>query len=194
MNRRQWSAALAVGLGATGLGAWWRRQQDGGTSARPHAEGSPGGTAAGSPQSGASSASAIQAFWMHTVEQPDGSALSLARFRGRPLVVNFWATWCPPCIREMPVIDAFARAQGADGWQVLGLAIDRRDAVVEFLRKQPVSYAIGLAGFDGTQWSRDLGNAQGGLPFTAAFDAQGALRHRRLGEISAEELASWTRG
>ena len=194
MNRRQWSAALAVGAGAAGLGAWWRLQQGGGPAARPPVDGNPARTAGGPPASGASAAAAVQAFWSYSVEQPDGSTLALSRFRGRPLVVNFWATWCPPCIRELPVIDAFARAQGADGWQVLGLAIDRRDAVVEFLRKQPVSYAIGLAGFDGTQWSRDLGNAQGGLPFTAAFDAQGALRHRRLGEISAEELASWTRG
>ena len=171
-TRRGWLgwAVAAAGLGAAGVAAW----RFGATPSVPQ------------PPSD---------WWSHRLAPPQGDGtVALETFRGKPLLVNFWATWCPPCIREMPVIDAFARAQGADGWQVLGLAIDRRDAVVEFLRKQPVSYAIGLAGFDGTQWSRDLGNAQGGLPFTAAFDAQGALRHRRLGEISAEELASWTRG
>ena len=183
MRRRQMAGMAAIALGAAAAGAWWRIRG---------LESPPSGGAA-LPQPGAQAPAAAGDFWSHTVERPDGSPLALARFRGRPLLVNFWATWCPPCIREMPLIDNFARSQGASGWQVLGLAIDKREAVADFLRKQPVSYAIGLAGFEGSQWSRDLGNATGALPFTVVFDAQGQVRQRKLGEVSAAELAAWVK-
>lgn len=127
-----------------------------------------------------------------------GETFALSDLRGKPVVLNFWATWCPPCIREMPLLDRFHREFGASsdpkGWTVLGLAIDRRDAVVEFLAKQPVAYPIALAGLEGSQWSRALGNDRGGLPFTVAIDASGWISARKLGELSEAELRTWGRG
>jgi thiol-disulfide isomerase/thioredoxin len=122
---------------------------------------------------------------------PDGGELALADFRGRPLLLNFWATWCPPCVKEMPLLDQFHRTHQAAGWQVLGLAVDSPTPVRQFLARVPVGFAIGLAGFDGTELSRRLGNESGALPFTVVFGKEGRVLHRKLGEVTPEELAAW---
>jgi hypothetical protein len=77
---------------------------------------------------------------------------------------------------------------------VVGLAVDGLKPVQEFLRKQPLSFRVGMAGLEGTALSRQLGNAQGALPFTAVFDGQGRLAHRKLGQTDFEELSAWARG
>lgn len=83
-------------------------------------------------------------------DRPDGGELVMASYLGRPLLLNFWATWCPPCIREMPLLGEFHRRQPAVGWQVVGLAADAGAPVREFIQRQPVPFAIGLAGFQGS--------------------------------------------
>jgi thiol-disulfide isomerase/thioredoxin len=124
-------------------------------------------------------------------DKPDGGKLALADFSGKPLLLNFWATWCPPCVKEMPVLDRFAQEQRSAGWQVVGLAIDKIDPVREFLAKHPVRYPIAVAGLDALEWLRSLGNVGGGLPFSVVFDSSGALAQRKLGEVSPQELAAW---
>ena len=136
---------------------------------------------------------AALAFWQAQFPQADGTELAMASFRGQPLLLNFWATWCPPCVKEMPELDRFAKQFASQGGKVLGLAVDNPKAVREFLAKAPVSYAIALAGFDGTELSRRLGNATGALPFTALFDRQGAVRQRKLGETHFDELQGWAK-
>jgi thiol-disulfide isomerase/thioredoxin len=133
------------------------------------------------------------AFWQGRYDRPDGQPLDLAAFRGKPLVLNFWGTWCAPCIKEMPELDRFHREFAPRGWQVLGLAVDKPKAVREFLLRQPVGYAIALAGFEGSGLARELGNTQGALPFTAVLDRQGRIARRRLGQTSFDELAGWAR-
>lgn len=132
-------------------------------------------------------------FWGLSFDQPGGGTLALNALRGRPLLVNFWATWCAPCVREMPQIDRFYQEFKANGWQVLGLAIDGPTPVREFLGRIPVGFPIGLAGLEGTTLVKDLGNEQGGLPFTVVFDADGRLVRQKMGETSYEELADWAR-
>jgi len=117
----------------------------------------------------------------------------LSNWKGKWLVLNFWATWCAPCIKEMPEFERLHRLQGSRGVQVVGLAVDGPTPVREFLAKRPVSYAIGLAGFEGTDLSRKLGNAAGALPFTAVFDREGRLRHRKLGLTAFDELSAWVK-
>jgi thiol-disulfide isomerase/thioredoxin len=174
MNRR--SLILGgVGLGAAIAGLTWQQSR----SARP--------------ASPAALDEASSAFWLSSFAQPDGQNLAVAALRGQPLVLNFWATWCPPCVKEMPELDRFARQFNAKGGRVLGLAVDNPTAVRDFLKRAPVSYAIGLAGFDGTDLSRRLGNSSGALPFTAVFDHAGAVVQRKLGETSFDELTGWTR-
>ena len=131
--------------------------------------------------------------WDLRFPTPDGGELRMSSLRGRHLVLNFWATWCPPCIKELPELDRFHREWSGQGWQVVGLAVDKLQPVKEFLQRQPMGFAVGLAGLEGSALSRDLGNAQGALPFTAVFDRRGQVIHSKLGQTSYEELAAWAR-
>jgi len=162
--------AVAAAATAGGLGwAWWRDKQSAELSE----------TAGG--------------VWDLRFPQPGGGELVMQALRGRPLVLNFWATWCPPCVKEMPDLDRFQRQFAAQGWQVVGLAIDAPTAVREFLARTPVGYPIGLAGLDGTGLSRRLGNEGGALPFTVVFNAAGRVVQRKLGESSLEEMQAWVK-
>lgn len=129
-----------------------------------------------------------QAFWARRFPGLDGQELDVARWRGQPLLVNFWATWCPPCVKELPEINQFYKEAKGKGWQVLGLAVDQLDPVKAFLQKTPLDFAVALAGPEGLGLVRELGNPAGGLPFSVVFDETGEISWRRLGVSRLEEL------
>jgi thiol-disulfide isomerase/thioredoxin len=131
--------------------------------------------------------------WQQNLAQPAGGELAMASLRGKPLLLNFWATWCPPCVKEMPMLDAFYQAQRSRGWQVVGLAVDSPTPVREFLKRVPVSFPIGLAGMEGSELSRALGNPNGSLPFTVVLNAKGDVVVQKLGSIEAADLGLWAR-
>jgi thiol-disulfide isomerase/thioredoxin len=112
-------------------------------------------------------------------------------FQGRPLLINFWATWCPPCIEELPLIETFYQENKAKSWQVLGLAVDNAERVQSFLQANKLSFPIGMAGLEGTQLSRELGNVGGGLPFTVVFSSDGQIAQRKLGRLQVQDLEQW---
>jgi thiol-disulfide isomerase/thioredoxin len=130
-------------------------------------------------------------LWGQQFESPDGEWLEMARFQGKPLLLNFWATWCPPCIEELPMIDAFWRENHGNGHQVLALAIDQPSAVRRFLTRQPLGFSVGLAGLEGTSLAKSLGNAVGGLPYTVFFNADGSIWRQKMGQLVAADLAQW---
>ncbi|HRY87985.1 MAG TPA: TlpA disulfide reductase family protein [Rubrivivax sp.] len=158
------AAAAAAGIG----GNWWQTQR----REAAHAQ--------------------ARELWALRFARPEGGELALADFRGRPLLINFWATWCPPCVRELPAFDRFASAQRGRV-QVVGLAIDREQPVRDFLARQPVSFPIGLAGSEGAELSRRLGNTGGGLPFTVLLDSDGIVQQTKMGETHLADLEAWTR-
>ena len=133
------------------------------------------------------------AFWAQRFDRPEGGELAFESLRGKPLLLNFWATWCPPCVEEMPMLDAFFRENSGNGWQVVGLAIDQPTSVRKFLTKTPVGYPIGLAGLQGTELVKNLGNTAGGLPFTLVLDAGGAVAARKTGKLEPGDLQAWRR-
>ena len=132
-----------------------------------------------------------QALWNAEFDTPDGQVLKMQNLQGRPLVINFWATWCAPCVEEMPLLDIFFRQNVAKGWQMVGLAIDQPSRVRQYLSQNAISYPIGLAGMTGTELGRLLGNEVGGLPFTVVLDGKGSLIQRKLGKLSAQEIQAW---
>ena len=133
------------------------------------------------------------ALWAMSFDTPDGQPQPMISFRGKPLLLNFWATWCPPCVEELPLLDAFYQEQKAKGWQVLGLAVDQPSAVRKWLQAKPLTFAVGMAGLGGTELSKSMGNLAGSLPFTAVFGASGALLHRKTGKVSQEDLTKWAK-
>ena len=188
---------ITAGLGAALAGGWlaWRR------STPPAATTSPATASQNTPPPVQASPSAAlidgdqltDAFWQQQFDTPQGTPLAWTALKGRPIVLNFWATWCPPCVKEMPELDHFQREFAAKGWKVVGLAIDGPTPVREFLAKVQVGFDIGLAGFGGTELAQTLGNTVGGLPFTVLIDAQGRVRHRLMGATDLAQLSEQAR-
>lgn len=125
---------------------------------------------------------------------PPGGRRRFGELRGRPLLVNYWATWCAPCLHEMPLLDAFAAEQDANGVQVVGIAQDVRENLTGYLRRTPVRYELLYETQDlpGGSAAR-FGNTRGLLPFTVLLDAEGRLRKRKYGAFVPGELERWTR-
>ena len=159
------AASLLAGVGA----ALWR----GGTSTQP------------SPAIGSAD------IWTLEFEAVPAATSPVRLVRGKPLLVNFWATWCVPCVTEMPLLDRFAREPATAGWRVIALAVDQRDAVRRFLLERGLQLPVALAGAAGIDLSRSLGNRLGALPFTCVFNSAGTASGQHLGAIDEARLESW---
>jgi thiol-disulfide isomerase/thioredoxin len=181
LRRRRLVAATAAVAGAAGLG--WALRQPASSSASPAQQTMSSGGEAPPPL-----AALPAEFWAQVLEQPGGGRLALASLAGAPLVINYWATWCPPCIREMPELDRFYEQYKASGWKVLGIAIDQAQAVQRFLQTTAVRYPIALGGAEGLQWVHRLAGAATGLPFTAICNRQASIIWRKAGEIRLHDL------
>jgi thiol-disulfide isomerase/thioredoxin len=123
--------------------------------------------------------------------KPGGGEIALSEWRGAPLLINFWATWCPPCVEEMPLLARFQKAHRADGWRILGLAVDKEKPVQEFVTSKGIDFAIALAGNEGLALSRSLETAPGAY-HSASLSAATALFWRGNWALSTKRC--WLTG
>jgi thiol-disulfide isomerase/thioredoxin len=133
----------------------------------------------------------IDQLWQLQFDTPEGRKLDMQSFKGKPLLINFWATWCPPCVEELPLLERFYRQNKAKSVQIVGLAADKPEAVRAFLKKLPLTFPIGITDLSGIALSKSWGNLAGGLPFSVMLAADGHVMQRKMGKLSDEDLKIW---
>jgi thiol-disulfide isomerase/thioredoxin len=139
-------------------------------------------------KTGPASDPAIAAFFANPWQTPDGKLANTEQWRGKVLVVNFWASWCPPCVEEMPTLDKLQAEFKNQNVLFVGIGIDSPSNIREFLQNTPVSYPIVIGGLEGSNLSKQMGNTQGALPYTVIIKAKGKASSSKLGKISEDEL------
>ncbi len=118
----------------------------------------------------------------------DGQMQTLSQWRGKILIVNFWATWCPPCLKEIPDFMSLQQQYGEQNLQFVGIAIEEKAAVADYDAKTNINYPILIAGNTGINLTRSWGNSVDAVPFTVIISPEGKIIHRQAGEFSKSEL------
>ena len=114
-------------------------------------------------------------------------------YAGRPVLLNLWASWCGPCVKEMPELARFAGVQGANGTQVVGIALDEPAAVEAFLKRVPVNYPVLIDAPGPRDAGVRLGNPKGVLPYSVLLDADGRVLKQKIGPFAPGEIDRWAR-
>ena len=169
MNRRQWIIIIAMSLLALLAGVL---------------------TSQWIYKTGLASDPAVKAFLANSWQSPDGKPVDSQKWQGKVLVVNFWASWCPPCVEEMPTLDRLQQEFLQQNVLFVGIGIDSPSNIREFLTKTPVNYPIVIGGLEGSNLSKQLGNSQGALPYTIIINAKGKATYSKLGKISEDDVRS----
>jgi thiol-disulfide isomerase/thioredoxin len=129
-----------------------------------------------------------------TLPALDGQPVAIpAAWAGRPVLVNVWASWCGPCIDEMPELQRFHASQVANGTQVVGIALDDAAAVRDFLERVPVDYPILVDAAGPADAGVRLGNPKGVLPYSVLLAADGTVLKQRIGPFAQGEVEAWAR-
>ncbi|MGH8864124.1 MAG: TlpA disulfide reductase family protein, partial [Burkholderiales bacterium] len=118
-----------------------------------------------------------------TLADRDGKPRALSEWDGKALVINFWATWCAPCRREIPMLNALASDYRGQGVEVIGIAVDFREDVLEYLQRTPIDYTVLIGEQEGLDAARAFGVEAIGLPFTAFTDSSGRIATIHVGEL-----------
>jgi peroxiredoxin len=122
-----------------------------------------------------------------------GKSQPLAQWQGKVLVVNFWATWCSPCLEEIPEFVRMQEKFGSQGLQFVGIAVDSVSKVREFAAKYHMNYPVLIGEMEAIELARTAGNQFGALPFTVVLDRKGRLIGTELGGLNEEKLTALIR-
>ena len=132
-----------------------------------------------------------EAFFARTFNDLDGRPVEMAQWKDRIVVVNFWATWCPPCVEEMPDLQRVHDEYSDRGVTVIGLGIDSPSSLKRFRDEHRLSLPLFAAGASGSELGRALGNPSGALPYTILIGREGRIVQARLGQVQPAELRRW---
>jgi thiol-disulfide isomerase/thioredoxin len=166
----RYAVFLGVAISAAACGFWLRFSHD------------------SAPRANASLASASDAIWTLRLPGFDNQAQSLSQWKGKVVVVNFWATWCGPCREEIPEFVKMQQELGGRGLQFVGISIDQVDKTREFSANFKINYPILIGGFDAVDVSQKAGNSKRGLPFTVVLDRKGNIVSTDLGGLTRAKL------
>lgn len=123
-------------------------------------------------------------------KNPQGESIDTSPWKNKILVINFWGSWCPPCVEEMPMLGKVSDELKTQNVLFIGIGIDSPSNIREFLLKTPVPYPIAIGGMEGGTWAKRLGSETGGLPFTAIINPSGEVIYKKLGKIEEKEIKS----
>ena len=123
-----------------------------------------------------------------TLPDLGGTQRQLSEWQGKIVVLNFWATWCAPCRKEIPEFITLQQEFGEKGLQFIGIAVEEVEPAKEFSDSSGINYPNLVGQVAGIKYSVPLGNMISTVPFTAIFDRQGNIVHRQLGEISRGKI------
>ncbi|MGS0743322.1 TlpA family protein disulfide reductase [Glaciimonas sp. GG7] len=133
-------------------------------------------------------APAVVNLFAQSMVEANGKDAPLSQWKGKPLIINFWATWCGPCVEEMPELNALHAELVEKNISVIGIGIDSQDNIAKFAEKYKITYPLYVAGINGTALLRQFGNDVGGLPFTVLIGADGQVKKMYMGSIKFDEL------
>ncbi len=131
---------------------------------------------------------AVSALFKSSLPDTQNQQRSLSEWKGKTLLVNFWATWCPPCVAEMPELVELQADTASQNLQIIGIGIDSPSNIRQFAEKLQISYPLLVAGMEGTELSRQFGNQGGGLPFTVLIGPDGRVRQTYIGRLDMKKV------
>ncbi len=123
-----------------------------------------------------------------TLKDTEGVIRNSSEWKGKILIVNFWATWCPPCLEEMPTLIDFQHQHSSNGVQVVGVAVDNLDQVKDFIDTYGINFPVLIGSDDAIALAQKMGNRISALPYTAIFDKNGKTLYAQPGKITQESL------
>lgn len=131
---------------------------------------------------------AVSALFQSSLPDTQNQQRSFSEWKGKILLVNFWATWCPPCVAEMPELVELQTDMASQNLQIVGIGIDSPSNIRQFEEKLQISYPLLVAGMEGTELSRQFGNQGGGLPFTVLIGPDGRVRQTYIGRLDMKKV------